>query len=59
VADDLGGIVGILADAGVEVILIGALAAQAHGSARLTQDADFVYARSDSRGRLSLSHFRP
>ena len=47
-ADDLGGIVGILADAGVEVILIGGLAAQAHGSARLTQDADFVYARSDS-----------
>jgi hypothetical protein len=30
VADDLGGIVGVLADAGVEIILIGGLAAQAH-----------------------------
>lgn len=48
VAGDLGGIVGVLADAGVEVILIGGLAAQAHGSARLTQDADFVYGRSDA-----------
>jgi hypothetical protein len=48
VAGDLGGIVGVLADSGVEVILIGGLAAQAHGSARLTQDADFVYGRSDA-----------
>jgi len=48
VVDELGGIVGVLVDAGVEVILIGGLAAQAHGSARLTQDEDFVYARSDS-----------
>src|SRR5262245_2617242 len=48
VADDLGGIVGVLADGGVEVILIGGLATQAHGSARLTQDADFVYGRSDA-----------
>lgn len=47
-ADELGGIVGVLADSGVEVILIGGLAAQAHGSARLTQDADFVYSRSDA-----------
>ena len=31
-------VVGVLADASVEVILIGGLAAQAHGSARLTQD---------------------
>jgi hypothetical protein len=35
VAGDLGGIVGILADARVEVILIGGLVAQAHGSTRL------------------------
>lgn len=48
VPDNLGGIVEVLADAGVEVILIGGLAAQAHGSARLTQDADFVYSRSDA-----------
>jgi hypothetical protein len=48
VPGDLGGIVEVLADAGVEVILIGGLAAQAHGSARLTQHADFVYGRSDA-----------
>jgi hypothetical protein len=54
VPDNLGGIVGVLAAAGVEVILIGGLAAQAQGSARLTQDADFVYGRSDSNiGRLA------
>ena len=37
----------ILADAGVELILVGGLAGIAHGSARLTQDIDVVYARSD------------
>ena len=46
-AGDLGGIVGALADAGIEVIVVGGLAAQAHGSARLTQDVDLVYKRSD------------
>lgn len=45
-ASDLGGIVGVLADGGVEVILVGGLAAQAHGAARLTQDVDFVYRRT-------------
>jgi hypothetical protein len=54
VADDRGGIVGVLADAGVEVIVIGGLAAQAHGSARLTQHVDFVYSRSETNiGRLA------
>jgi len=46
VAADFAGIVGVLVDSGVEVIVIGGLAAQAHGSARLTQDADFVYRRT-------------
>ena len=36
-----------LADAGVEFILVGGLAAIAHGSARLTQDVDVVYARHE------------
>jgi hypothetical protein len=44
---DFAGVVGALADSGVEVILIGGLAAQAHGSARLTQDTDFLYRRTD------------
>jgi hypothetical protein len=37
VAGDLAGILGVLADAGVDFIVIDGLAAQAHGSARLTQ----------------------
>lgn len=45
-AADPAGIVGVFADAGVEVVVIGGLAAQAHGSARLTQDADFIYRRT-------------
>jgi len=47
-AADFTSIVEILADAGVELIVIGGLAAQAHGSARLTQDADFIYRRTDA-----------
>ena len=43
---DFGGIVGLFADAGVEAIVIGGLAAQAHGAARLTQDVDFLYRRT-------------
>ena len=44
---DFRGLVETLADGGVELILIGGLAAQAHGSARLTQDVDFIYGRSN------------
>lgn len=36
-----------LANQRVELILVGGLAAIAHGSARLTQDIDIVYARSE------------
>jgi hypothetical protein len=46
VAADFAGVVGLLADAGVEFVLIGGLAAQAHGSARLTQDVDLIYRRT-------------
>ncbi len=37
----------VLADTGVEFVLVGGLAAIAHGSARLTQDVDIVYARDE------------
>jgi hypothetical protein len=43
---DLGGLLGALADAGVEMIMVGGAAATAHGAARLTQDIDVVYERS-------------
>ena len=61
-ATDFGGLTSVLADNGVEVIVVGGLAAQAHGSARLTQDADFVYRRSpDNIERLAaaLASFHP
>lgn len=51
-----------LCDAGVEFIVIGGIAARAHGSARITQDVDVVYARSDENiGRLvhALAPFSP
>lgn len=36
-----------LKEAGVDFILVGGVAAAAHGSARLTQDLEVVYSRSD------------
>jgi len=46
----------------VEFVIVGGLAATAHGSARLTQDVDVVYARSpDNIDRLvnALGAVRP
>jgi len=48
VVANFAGVIETLADANVELILIGGLAAQAHGSARLTQDVDFIYRRTPS-----------
>lgn len=45
---DLARLVRALADARVEFIIVGGLAANAHGSARVTTDLDVVYARSDA-----------
>jgi predicted nucleotidyltransferase len=41
-------LIGVLADEGVEFVIVGGLAATVHGSARLTQDIDVVYSRSDT-----------
>lgn len=41
-------LIGALAEAEVEFVLVGGLAATVHGSARLTQDVDVVYARNDA-----------
>lgn len=59
---DFSGVVGVLTDAEVEVIVIGGLAAQAHGSSRITQDCDFLYRRTpENIGRLTsaLAPFQP
>ena len=55
-------LISVLADARVHFIIVGGLAATAHGSARLTQDVDVVYSRSpDNLDRLvgALAPFRP
>jgi hypothetical protein len=55
-------LLGALADAHVEFILVGGLAARAHGSARVTQDVDICYARHDENlARLveALAPFSP
>lgn len=55
-AADFSTIVGVLAKADVDVIVIGGLAAQAHGSSRLTQDTDLLYRRTaDNIDRLTAA----
>ncbi len=44
---DFDALIGALGEADVEFIIVGGLAATIHGSSRLTQDIDAVYARSD------------
>lgn len=59
---DLRKLLGALSDGGVRFILIGGLAARAHGSARFTQDVDVSYARDDENLRRvvrSLAPFEP
>jgi predicted nucleotidyltransferase len=45
---DFGLLIRRFVDAKAEFILIGGVAATVHGSARLTRDIDFVYARDDA-----------
>jgi hypothetical protein len=42
---DFARLLGVLRDTDVEFIIVGGLAATVHGSSRLTQDIDIVYAR--------------
>ena len=49
----------VLADAGVEFILVGGVAATVHGSTRLTQDVDVVYARSEDNVRRLVAALTP
>lgn len=56
---DLARLIRALADARVEFILVGGLAANAHGSARVTTDVDVVYARSDANLRRVVKALAP
>lgn len=48
---DLGRLLQALVDSGVEFIVVGGVAAAAHGSSRLTLDLDVVYARTPENVR--------
>ena len=56
---DFEAIIREFSEAGVDCVIVGGLAATIHGSARLTQDVDFVYSRaSDNVDRL-VAALRP
>lgn len=53
---DFAGIIRVLAQGGMDFIVIGGVAAAAHGSARATYDVDVVYARwPDNVARLAAA----
>lgn len=59
---DFAKLLGALSDGDVAFVLIGGVAATVHGSARLTQDVDVCYARSEANlTRLvkALARFQP
>lgn len=56
---DFARLVGALSEARVEFIIVGGLAATIHGSSRLTQDIDVVYARSDANLERLTAALRP
>ena len=49
----------ILHDAGVQFIVVGGVAATAHGSARVTQDLDISYARNDANLERIVAALQP
>ena len=56
---DFEGLLRALADGHVQFILVGGVAARAHGSARLTQDLDVVYSRSPENVRALVAALAP
>ena len=56
---DFPGLIQLLADGGVEHILVGGVAATIHGSTRLTRDVDVVYQRTDANISRIVSALAP
>ncbi len=56
---DFEAIIQAFGDSGVERVIVGGLAASVHGSARLAQDVDFVYARSPRNLKRVVAALRP
>lgn len=52
-------LIALLAEAGIEFILIGGVAAVAHGSTRLTKDLDIVYRRTEENVRRLVRALAP
>lgn len=52
-------VIRIFSGAGIECVIVGGLAATIHGSARLTQDVDFVYARNRANVDRLVAALRP
>jgi len=52
-------LIGALATGEVEFVIVGGLAATVHGSARLTQDIDVVYARDDANFACLVTSLAP
>ena len=56
---DFEAVIRAFSDAGVEFVIVGGLAATIHGSARLTQDIDFVYSRTSANIERLVAVLRP
>jgi hypothetical protein len=56
---DLASLLRSLGDAKVEFILVGGVAARAHGSPRITQDVDIVYGRSNENLQRLVNALAP
>lgn len=56
---DFEAVIRAFAHSGTECIIVGGLAATVHGSARLTQDVDFVYSRNPRNVDRMVAALRP
>ena len=56
---DFRAVIQLFDGAGIECVIVGGLAATIHGSARLTQDVDFVYARTPTNIDRVVAALRP
>ena len=56
---DFKAVVQTLTEAGVDCVIVGGFAAAVHGSARLTQDVDFVYSRTPANIERLVAALKP
>ena len=56
---DFEAVIRTFSEAGIDFVIVGGLAATIHGSARLTQDIDFVYSRSSANIERLVAALEP